>query len=126
MPPYIKRNDTFEDETRYQTVYAKNAGSVASPTAGLHFTKELIQQIEKKGAEIAYVTLHVGSGTFRPVMVEYIHEHKMHSEMYSIESDVVNLIHRCKSKGGSIIAVGTTSVRTLETAAANNFAALYG
>ncbi len=126
LPPYIKRSDNQDDENRYQTVYAKTAGSVASPTAGLHFTSELLTQIEAKGAQLAYVTLHVGSGTFRPVMVEYIKEHKMHSEVYSIETDVVNLIHQCKAKGGSIIAVGTTSVRTLETIAASNFTALSG
>lgn len=126
LPPYIKREDTIEDNTRYQTVYAKNEGSVAAPTAGLHFTDELINKIKSKGANIAYVTLHVGSGTFKPVTASYINEHKMHSEMYSITNEVINLIHQCKSKGGSIIAVGTTSVRTLETVAANNYNQLFG
>jgi S-adenosylmethionine:tRNA ribosyltransferase-isomerase len=126
LPPYIKRHDNKNDETRYQTVYAKHAGSVASPTAGLHFTNEILEQIKNKGASIAYITLHVGSGTFKPVSSENINEHKMHSEIYSIDAPTINLIHQCKAKGGSIIAVGTTSVRTLETVAKNNFLALSG
>ena len=126
LPPYIKRHDDKNDETRYQTVYAKNEGSVASPTAGLHFTDELLEAIKKKGAKLAYVTLHVGSGTFKPVSTEEIEKHKMHSEMYSIDQNTLNLIKECKARGGNIIAVGTTSVRALETVAKNNFASLSG
>jgi S-adenosylmethionine:tRNA ribosyltransferase-isomerase len=126
LPPYIKRTDDKDDETRYQTVYAKNEGSVASPTAGLHFTKELLEQIKNKGATIAYVTLHVGSGTFKPVSNEDISKHKMHSEIYSIDENTLQLIRQARLNGGSIIAVGTTSVRTLETVAKNSFTRLTG
>ncbi len=126
LPPYIKRTDEKSDEARYQTVYAKNEGSVASPTAGLHFTDALIEQIKNKGAKIAYVTLHVGSGTFKPVTTEDISQHKMHSEIYSIDDNTLKLIRQSKLNGGSIIAVGTTSVRTLETVAKNNYTALTG
>lgn len=126
LPPYIKRNDNKNDETRYQTIYAKKEGSVASPTAGLHFTKELLEAIKKKGAKIAYVTLHVGSGTFKPVNTEEIEKHKMHSEIYSIDQNTLNVIKQCKANGGNIVAVGTTSVRTLETVAKNNFTRLTG
>ena len=126
LPPYIKRTDEKSDEARYQTVYAKNEGSVASPTAGLHFTDALIEQIKNKGAKIAYVTLHVGSGTFKPVTTEDISQHKMHSEIYSIDDNTLKLIRQSKLNGGSIIAVGTTSVRTLETVAKNNYTDLTG
>ena len=126
LPPYIKRTDDKDDETRYQTVYAKNEGSVASPTAGLHFTKELLEQIKNKGTTIAYITLHVGSGTFKPVSNEDISKHKMHSEIYSIDENTLQLIKQARLNGGSIIAVGTTSVRTLETVAKNNFTSLTG
>ncbi len=126
LPPYIKRTDDKSDEIRYQTVYAKNKGSVASPTAGLHFTEELLEKIKNKGATIAYITLHVGSGTFKPVSTEDISKHKMHSEIYSIDENTLKLIKQAKLNGGSIIAVGTTSVRTLETIAKNNFTALTG
>ncbi|MCX8514315.1 MAG: tRNA preQ1(34) S-adenosylmethionine ribosyltransferase-isomerase QueA [Burkholderiales bacterium] len=126
LPHYIKRFDTAEDEQRYQTVYAKLAGSVAAPTAGLHFTNELLASIEQKGAKCAFVTLHVGAGTFKPVTANYVHEHKMHSEYYSIEQDTITAIENCHKNGGNIIAVGTTTLRTLETAAQHNFTQLNG
>ena len=126
LPPYMKRSSTSSDDTRYQTVYAKDHGSVAAPTAGLHFTNELLEKIRAQGTQIAYVTLHVGSGTFKPVSVEYLSEHKMHSEVYSISTDTLELIRNCKKNGGNIIAVGTTSLRTLETIARNNFTQLTG
>lgn len=126
LPPYMRRSSTTSDDTRYQTVYAKDHGSVAAPTAGLHFTAELLEKIQNKGAQIAYVTLHVGSGTFKPVSVEYISEHKMHSEVYAISTHTLELIRNCKKNGGNIIAVGTTSLRTLETIARNNFTQLTG
>jgi S-adenosylmethionine:tRNA ribosyltransferase-isomerase len=126
LPHYIKRSDTAFDEIRYQTVYAKLAGSIAAPTAGLHFTKELLALIEQKGAKCAFVTLHVGAGTFKPVTVDYIHQHKMHSEYYSIEQDVIDAIQNCRNNSGNIIAVGTTTLRTLETLAQHNFSQLSG
>lgn len=113
LPPYIK--EKLEDKDRYQTVYAKETGSAAAPTAGLHFTKELLEKIKEKGASIAYITLHVGLGTFRPVSVEDVTEHKMHSEYYSLEEENLRIIDEAKKKGGQIIAVGTTTIRTLET-----------
>lgn len=115
LPPYIKEKP--EDYSRYQTVYAQNVGAVAAPTAGLHFTEELLNKIEGKGVEVAFLTLHVGLGTFRPVQVENILDHKMHSEFYSISLDTVEAIKRCKARNGRVIAVGTTVVRTLETIA---------
>lgn len=115
LPPYIHEN--LEDQSLYQTVYAKEVGSAAAPTAGLHFTKELLKQIEEKGVNIAYVTLHVGLGTFRPVSVDNIEEHEMHSEFYSITKEVADLLNKTKKEGHNIIAVGTTSTRTLETIA---------
>ena len=113
LPPYI--HEKLEDQSRYQTVYAKEVGSAAAPTAGLHFTKELLEKIQEKGINIAYVTLHVGLGTFRPVSVETIEEHEMHSEYYSMSKEVAELLTETKQKGNKIIAVGTTSTRTLET-----------
>lgn len=113
LPPYI--HEQLEDQSRYNTVYAKNLGSAAAPTAGLHFTKELLQKIKEKGIHIAYITLHVGLGTFRPVNVENIEEHHMHSEFYMMSEEVANLLTETKETGHAIIAVGTTSVRTLET-----------
>ncbi len=113
LPPYI--HEKLEDQTRYQTVYAKEVGSAAAPTAGLHFTKELLEKIKEKGVNIAYITLHVGLGTFRPVSVEKIEEHTMHSEFYSMTKDVADLLTKTKKNNKKIIAVGTTSVRTLET-----------
>ncbi|KNF09236.1 S-adenosylmethionine:tRNA ribosyltransferase-isomerase QueA [Gottschalkia purinilytica] len=113
LPPYITAK--LEDKERYQTVYSKEEGSAAAPTAGLHFTKELIQEISKKGVKIAYVTLHVGLGTFRPVKSDNIEDHIMHSEYFEISEDAVELINSSKKNGKKVIAVGTTSVRTLES-----------
>lgn len=115
LPPYI--TEKLEDKDRYQTVYAREEGSAAAPTAGLHFTKELLKEIEEKGIKICYVTLHVGLGTFRPVKVENIDDHNMHSEFYILKQDVADTINEAKKKGNKIIAVGTTSVRTLESVA---------
>lgn len=114
LPHYITKK--LEDADRYQTVYAKNSGSAAAPTAGLHFTKELLEKIEKKGVKIGYVTLHVGLGTFRPVKADNILDHKMHSEFYVLPKETAELVNRTKERGGRVIAVGTTSTRTLETA----------
>lgn len=113
LPPYIK--EQLNEKDRYQTVYAKEQGSAAAPTAGLHFTKELIEQLEEKGVTIAFLTLHVGLGTFRPVSVDTVEDHKMHSEYYSISKETAELLTKTKQNGGRIIAVGTTSTRTLET-----------
>lgn len=113
LPPYITHK--LEDKNRYQTVYAKYEGSAAAPTAGLHFTKELLEEIESKGVKIAHVTLHVGLGTFRPVKVENILEHHMHSEFYMVDEKDAEMINTCRANGGRIISVGTTSTRTLET-----------
>ncbi len=118
LPPYITHK--LEDKNRYQTVYAKHEGSAAAPTAGLHFTKELLEKIEKKGVVIANVTLHVGLGTFRPVKVDNILEHQMHSEFYMIESEEAEKINAAKRNGKRVIAVGTTSCRTLESATDEN------
>ncbi len=119
LPPYIKRGNDEDtarmDLQRYQTVYAEQPGAVAAPTAGLHFTGELLKQIKSMGIQIAYVTLHVGPGTFQPVSTERLEEHRMHSERFSICQKDADLINQCAEKGGRIIAVGTTSVRTLET-----------
>lgn len=113
LPPYI--HEKLEDQTRYQTVYAKNVGSAAAPTAGLHFTQELLQEIQNIGVEIIYVTLHVGLGTFRPVEVEDITKHKMHSEYYILSEDAAEKLNKAKKEGRKIYAVGTTSTRVLET-----------
>ena len=115
LPPYI--HEKLDDQSRYQTVYAKEVGSAAAPTAGLHFTKDLLLKIEEKGINICYVTLHVGLGTFRPVSVEKIEDHEMHSEFYSMSSEVANKLNETRKNGNKIIAVGTTSTRTLETIA---------
>lgn len=115
LPPYI--HEKLQDQTRYQTVYAKNNGSAAAPTAGLHFTKELLQKIEKKGVIITYVTLHVGLGTFRPVEVEDVNKHKMHSEFYKMDQMTADILNLAKKEGRKIYAVGTTSTRVLETIA---------
>lgn len=114
LPPYITKK--LEDKSRYQTVYAKNSGSAAAPTAGLHFTPELMKKIEEKGAEVHFVTLHVGLGTFRPVKAENIFEHQMHSEYYVLPKETADAINRTKERGGRIISVGTTATRVLETA----------
>ena len=113
LPPYI--HEKLEDQSRYQTVYAKNIGSAASPTAGLHFTKELLNDIKNKNVNIAYLTLHVGLGTFRPVNVEDVTKHKMHTEYYSISKETCDIINKTKESGNKIVVVGTTSVRVLET-----------
>ena len=118
LPPYIERDSDEEDKERYQTVYCKEEGSVAAPTAGLHFTEELMEKARQKGARIAYVTLHVGIGTFRPVKCETIEEHKMHFEEYEIDEANAAIINETKIAGGRIISVGTTSTRTVESAAA--------
>ncbi|NLZ38384.1 MAG: tRNA preQ1(34) S-adenosylmethionine ribosyltransferase-isomerase QueA [Firmicutes bacterium] len=115
LPPYIKTK--LVDKNRYQTVYAKEQGSAAAPTAGLHFTPQLLQKIAAKGVSLVYLTLHVGLGTFRPVKVEHIKDHKMHSEYYSVSEKAAQVLNQCKSNGGRIVAVGTTSCRTLETIA---------
>lgn len=113
LPPYIR--EKLDEKDRYQTVYAKNIGSAAAPTAGLHFTKELMEKIKNKGIDICYVTLHVGLGTFRPVNVEDVTKHTMHSEYYTMTKEVASKLNKAKEEGRRIIAVGTTSTRTLET-----------
>ena len=118
LPPYITHK--LQDRNRYQTVYAKNDGSAAAPTAGLHFTKELLEQLKENGVEIAHVTLHVGLGTFRPVKVDNILEHHMHSEFYVVEQEEADKINAAKANGKRIISVGTTSTRTLESVADEN------
>lgn len=115
LPPYITHQ--LEDKNRYQTVYARHTGSAAAPTAGLHFTPELLAEIEAKGVEIARVTLHVGLGTFRPVKVENVLEHHMHSEFYQVDQEAADKINTAKAKGHRVICVGTTSCRTVESAA---------
>lgn len=115
LPPYIKKQ--LDNQERYQTVYAREEGSAAAPTAGLHFTRELLSEIEAMGVHLAYVTLHVGLGTFRPVSVEKIEEHDMHAEFYRMDRETANLLTKVRENGGRIIAVGTTSTRTLETIA---------
>ena len=118
LPPYI--HEKLEDQSRYQTVYAKNIGSAAAPTAGLHFTNKLLEDIKNKGVIITYVTLHVGLGTFRPVEVDNILDHKMHSEFYVMSDETAQILNKAKNENRRIIAVGTTSTRTLETIASNN------
>lgn len=118
LPPYITHK--LEDKNRYQTVYAKYEGSAAAPTAGLHFTNELLKQIADKGVDVAYVTLHVGLGTFRPVKEDNILEHHMHSEYYEITEEAADKINACKERGGRVVCVGTTSCRTVESAADEN------
>lgn len=113
LPPYIK--ETLDDQERYQTVYAKEVGSAAAPTAGLHFTAELLEEVANKGVKIVYLTLHVGLGTFRPVSVDDIASHEMHSEFYQLTDEAAQTLNEVQSNGGKIVAVGTTSVRTLET-----------
>ncbi|MBQ8234490.1 MAG: tRNA preQ1(34) S-adenosylmethionine ribosyltransferase-isomerase QueA [Bacilli bacterium] len=113
LPPYI--HEKLKDKDRYQTVYAKNIGSAAAPTAGLHFTEELMEKIKEKGIIIKYITLHVGLGTFRPVSVEDVTKHKMHSEFYTMDKDTANILNKAKKENRRIISVGTTTTRTLET-----------
>ena len=118
LPPYI--TEKLKEKDRYQTVYAKNPGSAAAPTAGLHFTKEYLEKIKQKEINIAYVTLHVGLGTFRPVVVEDVTKHDMHSEYYILNKETANLLNETRRSGKRIIAVGTTSTRVLETIADDN------
>ncbi len=113
LPPYIK--EQLDDQERYQTVFARERGSAAAPTAGLHFTEKLLQEIKDKGVHVAFITLHVGLGTFRPVSVDSIEEHDMHSEFYQMTKETAELLNKVKADGGKIISVGTTSTRTLET-----------
>ena len=119
LPPYIDRPDAEADRERYQTVYGKHPGAVAAPTAGLHFDDVLMEKLREKGVKIAFVTLHVGAGTFQPVRAEDIREHKMHSELMEVSEEVCNLIKHAKQAGKRVVAVGTTSVRCLETATGN-------
>ncbi|MCW8125283.1 tRNA preQ1(34) S-adenosylmethionine ribosyltransferase-isomerase QueA [Microbulbifer halophilus] len=118
LPPYIDRPDEESDKERYQTVYSREAGAVAAPTAGLHFDEEMLEALRSKGVETAFVTLHVGAGTFLPVRVDDIFEHKMHSEVMQVPESVCRAVADCRARGGKVIAVGTTSVRALESAAA--------
>ncbi|MGL5417103.1 MAG: tRNA preQ1(34) S-adenosylmethionine ribosyltransferase-isomerase QueA [Clostridium sp.] len=118
LPPYI--HERLDDKERYQTVYSKEKGSAAAPTAGLHFTEELLEKIKEKGINIGYLTLHVGLGTFRPVQVDDINNHVMHSEFYQVSAETADLINKTKENGGRVISVGTTSTRTLETVADEN------
>jgi S-adenosylmethionine:tRNA ribosyltransferase-isomerase len=121
LPPYIRRgrdtNQAEEDLRRYQTVYAREDGAVAAPTAGLHFTNELVEQLKNKGVKFAFVTLHVGAGTFRPIKAKNLEEHRIHDEYFKLDEGNAQIINETRQQGGRIIAVGTTSVRTLETAA---------
>ncbi|MBU9712504.1 tRNA preQ1(34) S-adenosylmethionine ribosyltransferase-isomerase QueA [Evansella tamaricis] len=118
LPPYIQKQ--LEETERYQTVYAKHRGSAAAPTAGLHFTEELLQRLRNKGVNIVFITLHVGLGTFRPVSVDKIEEHQMHAEFYQMSSETAEMLNKAKSDGQKVIAVGTTSARTLETIASTH------
>ncbi len=117
LPPYIRRPDTVEDRSRYQTVFARQKGAVAAPTAGLHFTEEILQQIRSRGVEVCTLTLHVGPGTFLPVRVEDVREHKMHSEYYAIPQETATIVNQARKNGGRVFALGTTVTRALETAA---------
>ena len=117
LPPYIERESTLEDKDMYQTVYCKEEGSVAAPTAGLHFTDQLLEKAEEKGVKLAYVTLHVGIGTFRPVKCENVEDHSMHFEEYYIDEENAAKINDAIKEGGRIVSVGTTSTRTVESAA---------
>jgi S-adenosylmethionine:tRNA ribosyltransferase-isomerase len=125
LPPYIKRIDTDYDKHRYQTIYAQHLGSVAAPTAGLHFSDELMSKLHKL-CDIAYITLHIGAGTFKSVSSYYIKDHKMHSEIYSVSQQTIDQIKLCKANSGKIIAVGTTTLRTLETIWLSDFGRLQG
>ncbi len=119
LPPYIDRPDNEDDRERYQTVYGKNKGAVAAPTAGLHFDDAMLNALDEAGIERAFVTLHVGAGTFQPMRADNIHDHQMHSEWMHVSDEVCEKIRACKARGGRVIAVGTTSVRSLESAAAS-------
>lgn len=127
LPPYIKRSDRFLDIERYQTVYSKNEGAVAAPTAGLHFDEDLLAALDAKGVEKAFITLHVGAGTFQSIRVDTVQEHDMHKEWIEVSEDTVAQIKKCKANGGKVVAVGTTTVRSLETCALErDFAAYSG
>lgn len=126
LPPYIDREDTAEDRRRYQTVYARDPGSVAAPTAGLHFTEEILAKLREKGVETASVTLHVGLGTFSPIRTEIVEEHQIHTEWYQIPADTAERIGRAKREGRRVVAIGTTTVRTLEYAAGGGAEAAAG
>ncbi len=117
LPPYMERDDELDDRERYQTVYAEHAGAVAAPTAGLHFDEQMLASIRELGVATAFVTLHVGAGTFQPVRVDKLEEHQMHHEWLQVSQDVVDAVAACKARGGRVVAVGTTSVRSLESAA---------
>jgi S-adenosylmethionine:tRNA ribosyltransferase-isomerase len=117
LPPYIERSAEHDDDERYQTVYAREQGAVAAPTAGLHFTDEMLAGLKAQGVETAFVTLHVGAGTFQPVKVDNVAEHKMHSEIYDIPQATVDAVAAARARGGRVVAIGTTSVRALESAA---------
>jgi S-adenosylmethionine:tRNA ribosyltransferase-isomerase len=117
LPPYISHTPDDVDEARYQTVYAQHAGAVAAPTAGLHFDETILAALAAKGVDTAFVTLHVGAGTFQPVRVSQISEHRMHSELYSVADETVQKIEACRARGGKVLAVGTTTLRALESAA---------
>jgi S-adenosylmethionine:tRNA ribosyltransferase-isomerase len=121
LPPYIDREDTAEDRMRYQTVFARDPGSVAAPTAGLHFTEEILGRLKEKGVESASVTLHVGLGTFSPIRTEVVEEHKIHTEWYQIPEETAEKIARAKREGRRVVAIGTTTVRTLEYAAGKSW-----
>lgn len=116
LPPYIKREDDFNDETRYQTIFANECGSMAAPTAGLHFTPEIVAELAKKNIEVLHITLHVGMGTFMPVRTENLEDHVMHTEGYHVSEEVAEKVNKAKAEGRKVIAIGTTSVRTLESA----------
>lgn len=126
LPPYITHTATAEDEARYQTVFNKHLGAVAAPTAGLHFNEAILETLKQKGVTMAYVTLHVGAGTFQPVRVDNIHEHHMHSEWYQIPQATAALIQATQARGGKVTAIGTTSLRALESAAQRDLQALAG
>ncbi|MEX1056716.1 MAG: tRNA preQ1(34) S-adenosylmethionine ribosyltransferase-isomerase QueA, partial [Natronospirillum sp.] len=124
LPPYIDRADEATDQDRYQTVYAQHAGAVAAPTAGLHFDQALLDRLAAKGIERAFVTLHVGAGTFQPVKVDLVEDHVMHTEYLEVSAETVAAVTACRARGGRVVAVGTTSVRSLETAAQKNHGVL--
>ena len=126
LPPYVKRPSSEEDKERYQTIFASRAGAVAAPTAGLHFDNVLMTELDKKGIARTELTLHIGAGTFQPVRVEAIQEHKMHKEYLEVGQDACDAVSSCRARGGNVVAVGTTSVRSLETAAENGLAPYQG
>ncbi|WP_428355072.1 tRNA preQ1(34) S-adenosylmethionine ribosyltransferase-isomerase QueA [Methyloprofundus sp.] len=121
LPPYIERADNISDQTRYQTVFAQQSGAVAAPTAGLHFDEAILEKIRAKGVNIAFVTLHVASGTFRPVKVENLQEHVMHKEYFNVSQETVDAVEQTKSRGGRVVAIGTTAMRSLESASRKGY-----